>query len=65
MKLLEEKELPQMVLTSKEAAEVLKISLPTFYELCKVPGFPYFRIGQKILVPLIKLEEWLEREAAG
>ena len=61
----EKKELPKMVLTSKEAAEVLKISLPTFYELCKVPGFPYFRIGQKILVATGPLEEWIQKEATA
>ena len=37
-------------INAKEAADLIGVSMPTFYLLCKVPGFPFFRIGKKILV---------------
>lgn len=62
MKFLDE---VKKVLTAKEAAGALRVSLPTFYTIAKREDFPTIRIGSKILVPLAQLEEWLEREATA
>ncbi len=35
------------------------ISLPKAYDLAKSPGFPSFRIGKRILIPVDAFREWL------
>ena len=35
------------------------ISLPKAYDLAKSPGFPSFRIGKRILIPVDAVREWL------
>ena len=52
------------VLTVKEAAKVLKISLATAYQGVKEGDIPSIRIGKKIIVPTIALEQKLA-EAGG
>ena len=51
------------VLTPREAARELLISMPTMYELCHRADFPAFRIGKKILINRQALAEWIERES--
>ena len=47
----------------KQAAEILGISYPTMYELCKSEGFPAIRVGRSILIPKVGLEQWLEQQS--
>jgi excisionase family DNA binding protein len=49
-----------LVLTVKEAAEELQVSIPTLRDhfLCK-PDFPKIRAGSKILIPRKSFEEWI------
>ena len=54
----------RLVYTAAEVAEVLHVSRPVVYTLCRQPGFPCIRIGRKVLVPADKLREWL-REQCG
>lgn len=35
------------------------ISLPKAYDLARSPGFPSFRIGKRILIPVDAFREWL------
>ncbi len=35
------------------------ISLPKAYDLAKSPGFPTFRIGKRILIPVDAFRKWL------
>ena len=35
------------------------ISLPKAYDLTRSPGFPSFRIGKRILIPVDAFREWL------
>lgn len=35
------------------------ISLPKAYELASSPGFPAFRIGKRILIPVDAYRDWL------
>lgn len=50
----------KMVLTVKEMAEMLHVSLPTAYELVHRDGFPTIRMGRKILVNADMLQKWLD-----
>lgn len=35
------------------------------YQLCNTPGFPAFRVGKRILIPVESLNEWLREQAQG
>ena len=50
----------KLMLTGKEAAEMLGVSMPTFYQLAATEGFPMLRIGRKILVSVEGLHRWIE-----
>lgn len=43
----------------QELSLQMGISLPKAYELVKTPGFPYIRIGTRILIPIDAFREWL------
>ena len=47
-----------------EAADILGLSLPVIYTLCKRPDFPSLHIGRSILIPRQELEEWIRRESS-
>lgn len=54
----------KLVLSAREAAAALGVSLPTFYILCGRPGFPCVRVGRRVLIPVDALRDWLRQEAA-
>ena len=43
----------------QELSAQLGVSLPKAYELVKTPGFPSFRLGTRILIPVDGFREWL------
>lgn len=43
----------------QELSVYMGISLPKAYELVKQPGFPTFRIGTRILIPVESFRVWL------
>jgi len=49
----------------KEAAEALGISRPKMYELMKIGDFPVFHVGTRVLVPVDRLREWVDKNTAG
>lgn len=53
-----------LVLTAKDAADELQISLPTFRDhfLCR-PDFPKIRAGTKYLIPREAFVEWLNGQS--
>lgn len=51
-----------MTLTVDELAEELNISRPTAYELVKLPDFPAFNIGHRVLVNRAGLQRWIDRQ---
>ena len=51
----------QSTYTIAEAAEYLRISKPTMYELAKQDGFPAIRVGRKIIIGKMALDEWLNK----
>lgn len=56
----------KLVYTAKETADVLGVSLPTVYALCKSVGFPCVWLSERrVVVPVDMLKSWLERQAGG
>jgi excisionase family DNA binding protein len=53
-----------LVLTVKDAAEELQVSIPTVRDhfLCR-PDFPKIRAGTKILIPRKAFEEWINGQS--
>lgn len=49
---------------AKEAAAMMNVSMPTFYQLAASDGFPAIRVGKKILVSVDGLKDWA-RERYG
>lgn len=47
----------------QELSIQMGISLPMAYELTKTPGFPAFRIGTRILIPIEAFRKWLLESA--
>lgn len=51
-------ELP-MFLDAKIIGDIFGISRTSVYELIHEKGFPYIRLGKKIVVPKDKFTEWI------
>ena len=49
----------------QELSRQMGISLPKAYELVKQPGFPTFRIGTRILIPVEGFHAWLREKSVG
>ena len=54
-------ELPLM-LSVPEMAAALGISRAGAYELARSEGFPALRIGNRIVIPKGKLQEWVDKQ---
>ena len=46
-----------------EAAKVLGISVPKLYQMCHAEGFPAVRLGARIVIPIDRLDKWLDERA--
>ena len=55
-------ELPLM-LTVEEVAGVLGIGIAHAYEVARRRDFPTIKIGSRIIVPRVRLIQWLEEQA--
>lgn len=49
------------LLTAKETAEILRVTLPRVYELAREGLIPNVRMGRQIRFDEAKLMEWVER----
>lgn len=49
------------MLTVKEAQQMLRLSKQSMYNLVNRPDFPTVRVGRKILIPVGKLKEWIDK----
>ncbi len=47
------------LLTVKEAAEILRVSLPTMYEYINSVGFPALKVGRAWRIPADMFEKWI------
>ena len=52
--------LEQLSISVKELLEALGISKPIAYKLANSKGFPILQIGRRKVIPIKKLEKWLE-----
>lgn len=55
-------EVPAMTLTLKQLARELNLSDKTARNLAHTPGFPSFRIGNRVLVNRKALQLWLDQQ---
>ncbi|RMF86427.1 MAG: DNA-binding protein [Planctomycetota bacterium] len=59
----------KLVLSAREAAELLGISERHLYNLRKTQGLPWLRLGQRVVYPLDALQAWIaertERDASN
>ncbi len=54
----------KLAINVPELAKMLGVSRPVAYELTKREGFPAIRVSERrIIIPVDKLNEWLDREA--
>lgn len=51
---------PRITVKAAEAAKMLDVSMPVFYELAAMEGFPVFRKGKLYLVNVAKLQQWAD-----
>jgi excisionase family DNA binding protein len=56
------KEQIPLVLSTREVAEILGISLPFCYELFRSEDFPSFRIAKRWLVKREALFDWIDNQ---
>ena len=52
-----------MLITQREAAVEMRVSMPTYYKIIKNPDFPLISVGRRKMVHKEKLEEWLRKVA--
>ena len=50
----------KILITSKEAAAMMNVSMPIFYNLVSSEGFPAVRIGRKHLISVEGLKDWIK-----
>ncbi len=53
----------KLTLTAKEAAESFGVSLPVMYEIVKRDDFPVIRVGRKVIIPIDRFREWVNRQS--
>lgn len=53
----------KLTLDVKELKQQLGISRASAYELTRSEGFPCFKVGKRILIPVEELKKWLSQQA--
>lgn len=54
--------MPKLAIKPSEAAELLGVSMPTVYELTRRDDFPSFKIGNRTLISVELLSDWVKRQ---
>lgn len=54
--------LSPLAVSAAEAARLLGISRPTLYQYIGRDDFPSFRVGNRVLVSVVGLQAWIERQ---
>lgn len=52
----------QILLTPKQAKDILGIGRQEIYNLCKTKDFPSFKLGAKYYINKQKLQEWADKK---
>lgn len=55
--------LSPLAVSTAEAARLLGVSRPTIYTLLNREDFPSFHVGNRVLVSVAGLQEWIDRQA--
>lgn len=55
--------LEPLAVSAAEAARLLGVSRPVVYTLMKRTDFPSFRVGNRVLVSVAGLQDWIDRQA--
>lgn len=55
--------LEPLAVSAAEAARLLGVSRPTIYTLLNRTDFPSFRVGNRVLVSVAGLRDWIDRQA--
>ena len=55
--------LEPLTVSAAEAARLLGVSRPTVYILLNRTDFPSFRVGNRVLVSVAGLRDWIDRQA--
>lgn len=54
---------PKLTYSVPEAAKVLGVSASKMYEVVRIKGFPTIKVGNRLLVSVKGLENWIEEQA--
>lgn len=54
--------LEPLAVSTAEAARLLGVSRPTLYTLLNREDFPCFHVGNRVLVSVAGLQEWIDRQ---
>lgn len=54
--------LEPLAVSAAEAARLLGVSRPTLYNLLNQSGFPSFRVGNRVLVSVAGLQDWVDQQ---
>ena len=54
--------LSPLAVSAAEAARLLGVSRPTLYTLLNREDFPSFHVGNRVLVSVEGLREWIDRQ---
>ena len=55
--------LEPLAVGAAEAARLLGVSKPTIYQYIGREGFPSFKLGNRTLISVYGLREWVKRQA--
>lgn len=53
------------MITVREIAEYLRISLPTAYKLVRLKAFPYLKVGERYVIPRDTFQLWVDQNLNG
>ena len=54
--------LSPLAVSAAEAARLVGVSRPTLYQYIGRDDFPSFRVGNRVLVSVVGLQAWIERQ---
>lgn len=53
------------MITVREVASYMRVSLPTVYKLLSEGQIPHVKIGVRYIIPRYAFHEWLDRNTIG
>lgn len=57
--------LEPLAVSTAEAARLMGVSRPTLYTLLNRDDFPSFRVGNRILVSVSGLKDWIDKQTTA